>query len=126
MTTLGKSNVDNMLVGGGTKRVRQPSCPNDHQPKLDKIGRPIQCLPGSSSHSVCGDGHACFFSGMNYMCCPTNQSSGRHQHTCPAPMVTVLDSSGAPLRCKSWTRACPQEGSECVYPVSEERIRHTW
>ncbi|ETN84510.1 hypothetical protein NECAME_17119 [Necator americanus] len=45
---------------------------------------------------------------MNYMCCPTNQSSGRHQHTCPAPTVTVLDSSGAPLRCKSWTRACPQ------------------
>ncbi|EPB68201.1 hypothetical protein ANCCEY_12708 [Ancylostoma ceylanicum] len=95
-------------MGSGMKRVRQPACPNDHPPKMDKEGRPIQCLPGSSSRLVCGDDHACFFSGMNYMCCPTNEPSNRNQFVCPAPLLTVLDSKGLPQKCNTWTRECPQ------------------
>ncbi|KAL3112724.1 hypothetical protein niasHT_019698 [Heterodera trifolii] len=51
----------------------QFNCPNGGEPKMDeRTGKPLQCLPGRrSSSSVCGFGHACFFSGFNYQCCPS-------------------------------------------------------
>ncbi|EYB97223.1 hypothetical protein Y032_0142g2306 [Ancylostoma ceylanicum] len=110
-----------LLVLKGTAAFRQPACPNDHPPKMDKEGRPIQCLPGSSSRLVCGDDHACFFSGMNYMCCPTNEPSNRNQFVCPAPLLTVLDSKGLPQKCNTWTRECPQASMICSL-VGRERI----
>ncbi|KHJ99176.1 hypothetical protein OESDEN_00838 [Oesophagostomum dentatum] len=92
----------------GTLAIRQPTCPNDLLPKLDKNGRPLQCIPGSSSRLVCGEGYSCFFSGMNYMCCPTNEPPSSNQLACPAHSLTVLDPSGLPLKCDTWTHACPQ------------------
>uniref|UniRef100_A0A183GAZ3 WAP domain-containing protein n=1 Tax=Heligmosomoides polygyrus TaxID=6339 RepID=A0A183GAZ3_HELPZ len=92
---------------------RLPSCANGQHPKLDKVGRPIQCLPGSSSRSVCGVNHTCFFSGMNYMCCPSNEPSHDNQPACPSPLLTVLDSHGLPLKCNPRSRICPQEKGTC-------------
>ncbi|KAL3095386.1 hypothetical protein niasHS_007485 [Heterodera schachtii] len=51
----------------------QFNCPNGGEPKMDeRTGKPLQCLPGRrSSSAICGFGHACFFSGFNYQCCPS-------------------------------------------------------
>ncbi|VDM59942.1 unnamed protein product [Angiostrongylus costaricensis] len=48
----------------------------------------------------------CFFSGINYMCCPSNEPSIDIQPTCPTPALTVLDSYGIPLKCNPQTRSC--------------------
>ncbi|KJH40289.1 hypothetical protein DICVIV_13770 [Dictyocaulus viviparus] len=106
---------------------RPPSCPNDQQPKLDQLGNPIQCLPGTSSATSCGNNHICFFSGMNYMCCPSNEPSADNQNGCPSPSLAVLDSHGKPLKCDPLTRGCPQENMKCnnvgLEPVCCEQVK---
>uniref|UniRef100_A0A1I7W8A5 WAP domain-containing protein n=1 Tax=Heterorhabditis bacteriophora TaxID=37862 RepID=A0A1I7W8A5_HETBA len=93
--------------------ARQPTCPNGQQPKVDKIGKVVQCLPGSSQSTICGMDHTCFFSGLNYMCCPSNEPSPENQPSCANPMLTVLDSHGLPLKCSPRTRQCPQTSMFC-------------
>ncbi|CAD6185151.1 unnamed protein product [Caenorhabditis auriculariae] len=90
-----------------------PTCPNGQVPKLDKNLNPIQCLPGTSQYLICGNTHTCYFTGLNYMCCPSNEPSIDNQPTCPYPRITVLDSHGLPLKCSPRTRECPGDRMTC-------------
>ncbi|CAB3400509.1 unnamed protein product [Caenorhabditis bovis] len=93
--------------------AQSPTCPNGQLPKLDKNLKPIQCLPGTFQHAICGPNHNCFFTGLNYMCCPSNEPSIDNQPTCPYPKLTVLDAHGLPLKCSALTRHCPEEHMHC-------------
>ncbi|CAI2356701.1 unnamed protein product [Caenorhabditis sp. 36 PRJEB53466] len=94
--------------------AQAPTCPNGQQPKLDSSLRPIQCLPGTSQHLICGANHNCFFTGLNYMCCPSNEPSIDNQPSCPYPKLTVLDPHGLPMKCSQIARSCPGENMHCA------------
>ncbi|EGT30173.1 hypothetical protein CAEBREN_02952 [Caenorhabditis brenneri] len=94
--------------------AQAPTCPNGQLPKLDESLRPLQCLPGTSQHLICGPNHNCFFTGLNYMCCPSNEPSIDNQPSCPYPKLTVLDPHGLPLKCSQIARSCPGENMHCA------------
>lgn len=63
---------------------------------------------------MCGKGYACFFSGFNYQCCPSEEDDDSFASLeCPAPALTILDGDGGPIRCNPVTRPCPQ-----VFPTA--------
>ncbi|CAJ0583671.1 unnamed protein product, partial [Mesorhabditis spiculigera] len=93
--------------------AQQPTCPNGQAPKLEEDGTLIQCLPGASQKVVCGKEHVCFFTGMNYVCCPSNEPTEETQLTCNAPYLTVLGTAGRPLKCSPRTRMCPGKTQFC-------------
>lgn len=64
-------------------------------------------LLGTSQHLICGANHNCFFTGLNYMCCPSNEPSIDNQPSCPYPKLTVLDPHGLPMKCSQIARSCP-------------------
>ncbi|CAI4226201.1 unnamed protein product [Auanema sp. JU1783] len=88
------------------------SCPNGQQPEKDDTGKLIQCLPGLSV-SQCGKAYGCFFSGVNYLCCPNNEIANR-TNVCPATYTTVMSSQGAPVKCNLY-QSCPLRKMECVH-----------
>ncbi|CCD72277.1 uncharacterized protein CELE_K02E10.4 [Caenorhabditis elegans] len=94
--------------------AQAPTCPNGQLPKLDSSLRPLQCLPGTSQHLICGANHNCFFTGLNYMCCPSNEPSIDNQPSCPYPKLTVLDPHGLPMKCSQIARSCPGENMHCA------------
>ncbi|CAJ0955271.1 unnamed protein product, partial [Mesorhabditis belari] len=102
--------VSSLVVG---KALIQPTCPNGQAPKMNDDGKAIQCLPGSSQKVVCGNNHACFFTGMNYVCCPSNEPTEDSQPTCSPPYLTVLADDGYPLKCSARTRTCPRKTQFC-------------
>ncbi|EFO89868.1 hypothetical protein CRE_07555 [Caenorhabditis remanei] len=94
--------------------AQAPTCPNGQLPELDSSLRPKQCLPGTSENLMCGANHNCFFTGLNYMCCPSNEPSIDNQPSCPYPKLTVLDPHGLPLKCSQIARSCPGENMYCA------------
>uniref|UniRef100_A0A1I7TCP3 Uncharacterized protein n=1 Tax=Caenorhabditis tropicalis TaxID=1561998 RepID=A0A1I7TCP3_9PELO len=103
------------LISLVTQTIAQaPTCPNGQLPKLDASLKPLQCLPGTSQHLICGANHNCFFTGLNYMCCPSNEPSIDNQPSCPYPKLTVLDPHGLPLKCSQIARSCPGENMHCA------------
>ncbi|GMR60637.1 hypothetical protein PMAYCL1PPCAC_30832, partial [Pristionchus mayeri] len=104
---------------GPNNSVELPQCPNGEPPKLDKQGSLIQCLPGAGQHSVCGPVHTCFFSGMNYMCCPTNEPPADAPPVCPNGLMTVTDARNHVVRCVPGRKACPAGGQLCLHTGRE-------
>ncbi|PIC16440.1 hypothetical protein B9Z55_023041 [Caenorhabditis nigoni] len=94
--------------------AQAPTCPNGQLPELDSSLKPKQCLPGMSENLMCGPNHNCFFTGLNYMCCPSNEPSIDNQPSCPYPKLTVLDPHGLPLKCSQIARSCPGENMYCA------------
>ncbi|PAV55669.1 hypothetical protein WR25_01526 [Diploscapter pachys] len=95
------------------RRATPPMCANGQAPKKDKDGNVIQCLPGTSQYSVCGKSHTCYFTGLNYMCCPSNEPNPENMPSCPSPSLTVLDGNGMPVYCSPRTRQCPNFNMYC-------------
>ncbi|CAI4233204.1 unnamed protein product [Auanema sp. JU1783] len=91
-----------------------PKCPNDGEPKLDGKGNFIQCLPGDSFALSCGNEYFCYFSGINYLCCPSNEKKIKKQMTCPEPLITVLSSRGDVLKCSGNSHECSKRGMLCM------------
>jgi len=83
---------------------RQLFCPNNGTPKPE-----IKCLPGQHDNNVCGEGYSCFFSGINYHCCPSgDETADKHQRgECPDYTFAVLDSVGKPVHCSTLGKECP-------------------
>ncbi|GMT36074.1 hypothetical protein PFISCL1PPCAC_27371 [Pristionchus fissidentatus] len=104
---------------GPLNSVEIPQCPNGESPKLDKHGGLIQCLPGAGQHSVCGPVHTCFFSGVNYMCCPTNEPPADAPPVCPNGLLTVTDARNHVVRCIPGRKACPAGGQLCLHTGRE-------
>ncbi|GMT06246.1 hypothetical protein PENTCL1PPCAC_28420 [Pristionchus entomophagus] len=104
---------------GPNNSVELPQCPNGESPKLDKRGSLIQCLPGAGQHSVCGPVHTCFFSGMNYMCCPTNEPPADAPPVCPNGLMTVTDARNHVVQCIPGRKACPAGGQLCLHTGRE-------
>ncbi|KAF8355766.1 hypothetical protein PRIPAC_97389 [Pristionchus pacificus] len=104
---------------GPNNSVEQPQCPNGETPKLDRQGALIQCLPGAGQHSVCGPVHTCFFSGMNYMCCPTNEPPADAPPVCPNGLMTVTDARNHVVQCIPGRKACPAGGQLCLHTGRE-------
>ncbi|KAI6201051.1 hypothetical protein M3Y96_00800200 [Aphelenchoides besseyi] len=111
-----------------TKAKEFQFCPNEGEPKLDVNGKPIQCLPGQPSEGICGKGYACFFSGFNYQCCPSNEDKEHDevQSECPDYAVAVLDFNGNPIRCSSLSDSCSQPNTYCnennAMPICCQRL----
>uniref|UniRef100_A0A914CJL3 Secreted protein n=1 Tax=Acrobeloides nanus TaxID=290746 RepID=A0A914CJL3_9BILA len=98
-------------------------CSNNAKPKLNNLGKPVQCLPGQDNELVCGRGYVCFFSGFNYQCCPSTASPEEQDSTdidCPDGELTVLDSFGSPLTCDD-EKTCPQNNMYCAN-IGRKRI----
>uniref|UniRef100_A0A915CCE0 Uncharacterized protein n=2 Tax=Parascaris univalens TaxID=6257 RepID=A0A915CCE0_PARUN len=90
-----------------------PYCPNAQKPKVNPDGSVLQCLPGQKQ--MCGKGYACFFSGFNYQCCPSEEDEDSFSSLeCPAPALTILDGDGGPIKCNPVTRPCPQKTMVCM------------
>uniref|UniRef100_A0A0M3HV32 Chitin-binding type-2 domain-containing protein n=1 Tax=Ascaris lumbricoides TaxID=6252 RepID=A0A0M3HV32_ASCLU len=95
-----------------------PYCPNAQKPKVNPDGSVLQCLPGQKQ--MCGKGYACFFSGFNYQCCPSEEDDDSFASLeCPAPALTILDGDGGPIRCNPATRPCPQKSMVCMKSETE-------
>lgn len=112
-TTIAMACLVVLVVLISTVYAQRPTCPNGQIPKLDSDLNPIQCLPGTTQHAICGPNHNCYFTGLNYMCCPSNEPSVDNQPQCPYPKLTVLNSHGLPMKCSSRTRQCPSPHMTC-------------
>jgi hypothetical protein len=88
---------------------KQLFCPNNGTPKPG-----IKCLPGENDNNVCGDGYSCFFSGLNYHCCPSgDETNERDQGECPDYTFAILDSNGKSIRCSSLGKECSGANAYC-------------
>lgn len=62
---------------------------------------------GAGQFDVCGPLHTCFFSGLNYMCCPTNEPPADAHPICPNGLHTVIDHEYRSVLCAPGRLACP-------------------
>uniref|UniRef100_A0A0N4U834 WAP domain-containing protein n=1 Tax=Dracunculus medinensis TaxID=318479 RepID=A0A0N4U834_DRAME len=80
----------------------------------------IHCLPGQDK---CGRNHSCYYSGLNYQCCPLLENkhikSPSKVLECPTPMLTVVDEDENPIKCNPLSRSCPTETMVCMKIISD-------
>lgn len=86
---------------------------------MDENGDIVLCLPGQKG--FCGKGYACFFSGYNYHCCPSDEDDRDAALECPSPALTVLNDKGIPMKCDLEAKRCPQKSMFCA-KIGSERI----
>lgn len=96
-----------------SKEIQSLYCPNSRVPEFDHNGIIKQCLPGQGG--ICGPGFTCFFSGINYQCCPAEEDGKLNRIVrCPSFSLTVLTNAGLLLPCNPGFQDCPQDHMQCV------------
>lgn len=61
---------------------------------------------------MCGEGYSCFFTGLDYHCCPSvdDIEDIKSHGECPDYAFAFLDSYGKQIRCSSIGKQCPEVG----------------